>query len=238
VAAGLAGAGGLVCFYAALASGTMGVVSPIAALGAVVPVLVGVLSGERPSGLALLGIVLGLAGAAAAGGPEFFPLQGASGTGANHPEFLPRTGAAGARPVLLACAAGGLFGTALVCIAHGVRFSTLMTMVGMRAASVVVLGAAALFVARRAARRGEPPQRVPARLVPALVVVGIADVSANLLFAVASHGSLLSVVAVLAGLYPVATVVLAGLVLRERIRPVQRAGVVIALAGVGLLAGG
>jgi drug/metabolite transporter (DMT)-like permease len=185
----------------------------------VVPVLVGVLSGERPSGLGLLGIVLGLAGAAAAGGPEF-------------------RGGAQARPVLLACAAGVLFGTALVCISRGVRFSTLMTMVGMRAASVLVLGAAALVAARRVARRGEPPRRVPARLVPALVVVGIADVGANLLFAVASHRSLLSVVAVLAGLYPVATVVLAGIVLRERLRPVQRAGVVIALAGVGLLAGG
>jgi drug/metabolite transporter (DMT)-like permease len=219
VAAGLAGTGGLVCFYAALAAGTMGVVSPIAALGTAVPVLVGVLSGERPSWVAVVGMVLGLGGAAAAGGPEF-------------------RGGVGARPVLLAAAAGALFGTALVCISRGVRFSTLMTMVGMRATSVLVLGAAALVAAGLAARRGLPPQRVPARLVPALVVVGIADVGANLLFAIASHGSLLSVVAVLAGLYPVATVALAGLVLRERMLVVQRAGVVIALAGVALLAAG
>lgn len=219
VAAGLAGMSGLVCFYAALAAGTMGVVSPIAALGTVVPVLVGVLSGERPGRLAVLGIVLGLVGAAAAGGPEF-------------------SGGARARPVLLAGAAGVLFGTALVCINRGVGFSTVMTMVGMRATSAVVLGVAALVAALQAARRGEPRQRVPARLVPFLAIVGIADVGANLLYGVASRESLLSVVAVLAGLYPVATVILAAAVLRERLRPVQRAGVVIALVGVGLLAAG
>jgi drug/metabolite transporter (DMT)-like permease len=220
VVAGLAGMGGLVCFYAALATGTMGVVSPIAALGAVVPVLAGLLSGERPSWPALLGIGLGLAGAAAAGGPEF-------------------RGGTGSRSVLLAVAAGMMFGPSLVCISHGARASTLMTMVGMRATSVAVLGVVALLAARRAVRRGRtPPPRVPLRLVPALAVVGLADVTANVLYAIASHGALLSVVAVLAGLYPVATVVLAALVLRERMRWVQRAGVVVALAGVALLASG
>jgi drug/metabolite transporter (DMT)-like permease len=120
VGSGLAGSAGLVCFYAALAGGTMGVVSPIAALGAVVPLLVGVLAGESPSALAVAGIVLALAGAVAASGPEL-------------------RGGAGGRPVLLAALAGVGFGVAL----------TLMTLTGMRSTSVVAFAVVALVLRTR-----------------------------------------------------------------------------------------
>src|SRR3954454_553559 len=70
VAAGLSGALGLVAYYAGLSSGTMGVVAPIASMGAVVPVALAIAGGEKPSWLQLVGIAVALLGVAAASGPE------------------------------------------------------------------------------------------------------------------------------------------------------------------------
>lgn len=208
VAAGVAGTTGLVSFYAALASGTMGVVSPIAALGAVVPVVIGVLAGERPSPLQVVGIVVALLGAAAASGPEL-------------------RGATGARPVVLAAVAGVGFGLALYLIGIGSQTSPLMTLVGMRAASVTVFLVAA--VALRTTGGIGPRQLAP------IAVVGLADAGANLAFGVASTMGLISVTAVLSSLYPVVTVLLARAVLAERLAQVQQVGVTAALAGVLLI---
>lgn len=208
VLAGLAGATGLVLFYAALATGTMGVVSPIAALGAVVPVIVGVAQGEQPSALAVAGIVLALSGAVAASGPE---LRGDTGT----------------RPVLLAAAAGVGFGAALVFLSEGAARSAVMTLWGMRATSVVGFVLVALVVRSVGGVRGSD--------VPALVAVGLGDASANLLFALASQRGLVSVTSVLASLYPVVTVLLAWALLHERLQRVQQVGVAAALTGVALV---
>ena len=71
-----------------------------------------------------------------------------------------------------------------------------------------------------------------------LAAMGVLDVSANALYAFATRHGLLSVVAVAASLYPVATVVLARLLLGERVRPVQEVGIVAALTGVALIAAG
>lgn len=206
--AGASGALGLVTFYAALATGTMGVVSPIAALGAVVPVLAGILSGEQPSALAVVGMVVALAGAVAASGPEL-------------------GGATGARPVLLAAVAGGFFGLTMLAIARGAEHSSLMTLWGMRATSV-----SAFLVAAVAVRS---VGGVVARDLAPLAAVGIGDAGANLFFALASTRGLVSVTAVLGSLYPVVTVLLARVVLRESLQRVQQLGVVAALAGVALL---
>jgi drug/metabolite transporter (DMT)-like permease len=208
VTAGVAGSGALVCFYAALASGTMGVVSPIAALGAVVPLLAGVLAGESPSARALAGIALALAGAVAASGPEL-------------------RGGAGVRPVLLAAVAGAGFGLALTLIAQGSRIDALMTLTGMRATSVAAFAVAALAL-RTLGGLGR-------RDLPSLLAIGGGDVGANLLFALATQRGMLSVTSVLGSLYPVVTVLLARVVLHERLRPVQQAGVTGALAGVVLV---
>ena len=209
--AGLVGTSALVAFYAALSAGTMGVVSPIAALGAVVPVLIGLASGERPSALQVGGIVVALLGAAAASGPEL-------------------GGAGRARPVLLAALAGIGFGLALSFIGRGAESSTLMTLVGMRVTSVTGFVVLALVVRTVGGVRG-------GHLLP-LVAIGLADAGANLAFGVASTMGLLSVTAVLGSLYPVVTVLLARFVLKERLRPVQQAGVVAALGGVVLLSAG
>lgn len=213
VGAGLAGLVGLVAFYSALAIGTMGVVSPIAALGVVVPVLVGLLRGERPGTVQVFGIVLAVVGVVLASGPEL-------------------SGRAGARPLLLAVLAAFAFGLALLFIAEGGRTSTLMTLVAMRATSVAVMVVVLGAVARRTSlglRAGD---------VPVITVMGLGDVGANLAFGVASTKGLVSVVAVLGSLYPVVTVLLARVVLAERLARVQNVGVAVALAGVVLIAAG
>lgn len=214
---GIAGVVGLVSFYAALAAGTMGVVSPIAALGVVVPVLVGLARGERPGTLQVAGIVVAIAGVVLASGPEL-------------------SGRAGARPLLLAGLAAVGFGFALLAIAEGSRSSTLMTLVTMRATSVTLLVAALLV----ALGRGFP--RADLRLGRAdlllVALVGIGDVSANLTFGLASTRGLVSVVAVLGSLYPVVTVLLARVLHGERLGTAQTVGVAGALGGVALIAVG
>ena len=218
VLAGVSGALGLVSFYAALASGTMGVVSPIAALGAVVPVLAGVVAGEQPTGLQTAGIVVALLGAVLASGPELRAARGGAAGG----------GGARARSVLLAALAAVAFGVALLAIGRGAEHSTVMTLVGMRSTSVA--GFAVLALVLRSVGGVRP------RDLPALAAVGACDLAANLAFGVASTLGLLSITAVLGSLYPVATVLLALLVLKERLLPVQWAGVGAALVGVALIA--
>jgi drug/metabolite transporter (DMT)-like permease len=220
IGAGLAGVIGLVAFYAALASGTMGVVSPIAALGVVVPVLVGVGQGERPGPLQVVGIVVAIAGVVLASGPEL-------------------SGRAGARPLVLAVVAACGFGLALLFIAKGSHDSILMTMLTMRITSVSVLGVALAVMAARARRAGAARgPRLEPRDFALLAVVGVADAGANLSFGWSSTRGLISVAAVLGSLYPVATVLLARGFLNERLGRAQSIGVVGALAGVVLIAAG
>lgn len=211
VLAGLAGVSGLVAFYAALAVGTMGVVSPIAALGVVVPVAVALLRGESPSLPQLLGAAVAIGGVVLASGPEL-------------------SGRAGMRPLLLAAGSAVGFGVALLAIAEGSRTSTLMTLVGMRATSVTVLGLAAVLARTLGGLRASD--------LPVVAVVGVGDLTANLAFGLAATSGLVSVVAVLGSLYPVVTVLLARLVHGERLEVVQRVGVSVALGGVVLIAAG
>ena len=214
VAAALVGLVALISFYAALADGTMGVVAPIAALGVVVPVVVGLAQGDRPSAWQGAGVAVAVVGVVLASGPE---MRAAEGRG-------------GSRPLLLAGVAAVGFGTVIVCVAHGARTSTTMTLLVMRVTSVVVLGTLA------AAHRIEVGA-VRADL-PLLIAIGAGDVTANAALAVASTRGLLSVVAVLSSLYPAVTVLLARAVHDERLARVQMVGVTAALAGVVLIASG
>ena len=209
IAAGLAGSLGLVSFYTALASGTMGVVAPISSLGALVPVFLGLLTGEHPSPTAWVGMAVAVTGAALASGPEL-------------------TGAVPRRPVLLAVVAAGCFGTALYCIDRGARYAVLETLWGMRATSVLLFLIAGLVVRSVGGAR--------ARDLPALAVIGLADVTANGLFAFSSSRGMVSVASVLGSLYPVATLFWARLLLGERLRKVQALGVALTLAGVVAIA--
>jgi drug/metabolite transporter (DMT)-like permease len=213
VAAGLVGALALVAFYAALAAGTMGVVAPIAALGAVVPVLAGLGQGERPDMLQLAGIGIAILGVVLASGPEL-------------------SGASGPRPVVLAVFAAVGFGFALFFLFEGSKTSPLMTAVTMRAASVPVIAVLLVTVFRPTGAR------LSRRDLPLIALIGIGDVAANLAFAEASTGELVSIVAVLGSLYPVVTVLLARVIHGERLAGVQNLGIVLALGGVALIASG
>ena len=217
VLAGLLGVGALGAFYRALAIGTMGVVAPVAALGVVVPVVVGLLRGEAPTALQGAGIAVAVAGVVLASGPEL-------------------RGRAGAAPLVLALLAAVGFGAVLVLIAEGARASVVMTLLTMRLSAVLLL--TALLVAT-ASRRGWD-LGVPRSALLLVAGVGLGDVLANGAFALASEteGALVSVTAVLASLYPVVTVLLARQVHGERLRRVQVAAVAGALGGVALLAGG
>ena len=208
-AAGLAGAVGLSCFYAALASGTMGVVAPISSLGALVPVFLGLLTGEQPSATAWVGMAVAVTGAALASGPEL-------------------TGAVPARPVVLAAVAAVCFGTSLYCLDRGARYALVETLWGMRLTSVVLFLVAGLVVRSVGGTR--------ARDLPALAVIGLGDVTANGLFAFSSSRGLVSVASVLGSLYPVATLFWARLLLGERLRRVQSVGVALTLVGVVAIA--
>lgn len=213
IVAGLAGSLSLVLFYRALAHGTVGVVSPISALCAVVPVVAGLAAGEQPRSVQLLGIGVAMAGAVLASGPE---LRGDERVKA--------------QAVWYSVAAAAGFGVTMLAIARGSAHSPMLTMVGMRASSVIAFGIAAIAL--------RSVGGVVVRDLPALTLLGVADVTANTLLGFASTLGLLSITAVLSALYPVVTVALAAVILHERLKPVQIAGVVLAFAGVGLIAGG
>ncbi|WP_404383086.1 DMT family transporter [Knoellia locipacati] len=206
--AGVAGASGLVAFYTALASGTMGVVAPVASMGVVVPVALGVASGEAPSPWVWVGILVAVVGIVLASGPEL-------------------SGAVSPRPVLLAGMAAVCFGTALFALDRAARDSLLMALWGMRATSVTLFVVVALSLRSvgGTARRD----------LPQLALIGFADLLANALFATASSRGQVSIASVLGSLYPVATILLARLVLGERLRPIQQVGVLCALAGAAVI---
>jgi drug/metabolite transporter (DMT)-like permease len=212
MAAGCTGALGLICYYVALSTGTMGVVAPVTSLGVVVPVVVGILSGESPSSITLDGIAVAVVGIVLTSGPEF---SGAL---------------ASARPVLVAVAAGFFFGIFFVLANKGADSSPIQTLWAMR---VTIMAA---FVVAALARRtiGDLQRR------DYLHVLGIsaADLGANLCFVVASTKGYVSITSVLSSLFPVVTVLLARLVLAERLRRIQVAGVAVTMLGVALISAG
>jgi drug/metabolite transporter (DMT)-like permease len=208
---GVVGATGLVAFYGALAGGTMGVVSPIAALGVAVPVIIGFARGETPSTIQTVGLVVALTGAIATSGPEL-------------------SGRASARSVLLAAFAGVCFGLVFVAVDQGAESSPLMTLIGMRTTSIVMFGIVAL-VARNIGGLDRTD-------VLPLVVIGSFDVFANLMFALATNRGYVSIVSVLGSLYPVMTVLLARAFLHERMRTIQGLGVAVTMLGVAFISAG
>jgi len=209
---GLGGGAGLACFYAALARGTMSIVSPITASSANVPVGLAIGAGERPSTLALCGSGVAFGGAVLAS----FEERASSERGRSN-------------AIVLAVAAALAIGVFIYFLGRGSHDgSALSTLVGARVGSLTLLTTWAIA--------SGSSLRTSARLAPVVALVGLADVSANALFALASQHGLIAVVSVLGSLFPVVTVVLAHLVLRERISRVQRVGVAVALVGIAVVA--
>lgn len=236
-AAGLVGLVALVAFYRALAVGTMGVVAPIAALGVAVPVVAGLVDGERPGARAAVGAVVATVGVVLAGGPDLRsgPLRRSGG---------------GALAVGLAVVAAVGFGGVLLLVARAVRAGeggtgdVLLLLACMRATAVGAgaVGVAVLAVGRARQRlvaqswSALPWSALPRSALPVVAVIGVADAAANATYAFATRTGLVSTTAVLASLYPVVTVLLARQLLRERLLPVQAIGAALALTGAALLA--
>ena len=192
----------------------MSIVSPVVACGAVVPFAISLATGERPSTLALAGAVVALGGAVLASVEE------------SRAPARER-----ARAMLLAVVAAGALGLFTYFLGLGSREgSVLSTLLGARAGSLALLLGLAFA--------GRASLRVGRRGVLPVVAVGLADVGANALFAVASGRALLALVSVLGSLYPVTTVLLAHALLGERLTRLQLAGVGVALAGVAALSVG
>jgi drug/metabolite transporter (DMT)-like permease len=99
---------------------------------------------------------------------------------------------------------------------------------GVAVARLVAVPALGLLVVRRRAA-------APVRALPSFAAIGLLDTGANAAFAYATTGGALTLVAMLGGLFPVVTVGLAYFLLHERLQPLQRAGVVLALAGIPLI---
>lgn len=205
---------GLAAFYRAIAVGKMGVVVPISALSAGLPVVVGIAGGDRPSALQVAGMVIALGGAVLA---------------AREPD----TGEGGSRiaaGAALSAASALAFGAFFLAMDSASDGGAIWASLVNRSTSTTLLLIAALFV--------RPPFRTAKPHLPVLAAIGVFDVMANVLFAAASREGLVSLVSVSSSLYPVVTVVLARAVLNERVHRVQELGVAAALGGVVLIAAG
>jgi drug/metabolite transporter (DMT)-like permease len=212
VAAGVGGCFGLGALYRGMAVGAMGIVAPVSAVSAAIPFTVGVASGERPGALQVLGILLALAGVAMA---------------SREPADRGGGRAAGVGLALVAALGFGLY---FVFLDRAAEASVPWAVATARGTSSLLAVVAAIVVGA-SLRPGWTH-------LPVLVAVGLCDVGANVLFGLASTRGLLSVVSVLAALYPVVTVGLAALLLHERIAPAQRVGVAGALTGAALITAG
>ncbi|WP_327008571.1 DMT family transporter [Dactylosporangium sp. NBC_01737] len=228
-AAGVFGVAGMMVFYKAMAGGAMTVVAPVSAVTtALLPLGAGLLQGERPGGLALTGAACAIAAiglvSLAPGGGE---VGGVGGEGGG----VKVTG----RLIGLALAAGAAFGLFFICLSGaGDAADAAGGDAGMwpiLGAQVAAVGLGAPLLLRR---RGAPrPSGVPLRW---LLTAGMLDMTANALYIMAVQRGDLSIIAPVASLYPVSTVLLAMLVDRERLRPVQLAGLGLAATALVLVA--
>ena len=216
-AGGLVGVSALTAFYRALSIGTMSIVAPIASTGVAVPVIVGIATGERPGVLQLAGIGATTAGVILASREQLEAND-------EHATRMSRAS------IALALVAAIGFGSFFVGLRESAKADVLWALLAARAAGVTGLTVAVLL-------RRPRLEAARASLLP-LAAMGLLDLAANGLYALATRHGLLSVVAVLGSLYPLATVVLARLVLGERVRRIQELGIATALSGVALIAAG
>lgn len=220
VLAGLAGGVGILLLYTGMAMGAMSVVAPLTAvLSAMVPMIVGIVSGERPSGTALVGVTVALLAIA---------LVSREKVGDAHVTVEPRT-------LVMALGAGLAFGLFFVGLDAASDDVGLWPVVSSRSASVVMFAVIVALV--RSARLGNGEARQGS--TPALLLgCGVFDSSANALYLLATQQGLLTLVAVLSSLYPASTVLLARFVLGERLSRPQVAGVGLAGVAVALISAG
>jgi drug/metabolite transporter (DMT)-like permease len=210
IAAAIGGTAGLYAYYRGMQLGTMSVVAPIAGASAIIPVVFGIATGDDPSAAQIAGIACAIVGVALAS--------------IEHGEGSRRL-AAGVGLALLAALGFGFY------------------FPWMHAAGKVdfwwaslIFRTTALFLIASAVAVRRPQLRLTRRQLAIVFAVGIGDTIGNALFAASSGQGLVSLTAVLASLYPIVTVILAGVVLHERVAPLQKAGIALTLTGVVLIA--
>jgi drug/metabolite transporter (DMT)-like permease len=210
---GFLGVIGIASLYHGLAVGRMGVVAPISATAPLIPVAVGLARGERPSSVQGVGMALALAGIVL--------------SGREHDSSVGRRVASGAG---FAAIAAVCFGCSLLSLDEAASDDPYWAAFGIRVTGMVVV-AVVLLVTRS-------PVRVSRPLVPALIGIGVLDVTGTICFGVSTTKGLISVVAVIASLFPVFVAFLARVTLHERLEPVQLAGAASAIGGVALISVG
>jgi drug/metabolite transporter (DMT)-like permease len=205
----------VVLLYASLSTGAMSVAAPITAVtGALLPTAVGLALHEAPGPVALAGAGCAVVAIALI-------------------SIGPATGPVGLRVIGLAFGSGVMFGLYFVILARTDRASGLWPLVGARLASLV-LGLVLILVQLLRNRPGSP--HLPRRVFGWVALAGVGDVTANALYLLAVRHGLLSLVAPIAALYPAGTVLLALGLDRERVRPTQVIGLVLAAAALVLAA--
>jgi drug/metabolite transporter (DMT)-like permease len=213
VIGGVATAIAVAALFRALAIGTMGVVAPITSLSVVVPVTVGLLTGDSLTVISGIGLAVAVVGTILASGPEIRDRK---------------PGAGGGRAILLAIVAAIGFGVANLSVALGSATSVTTTLISNAVVVLVIYAAAALVLRQPIVARG--------RVLVGIVAIGLLGIAANLCFALASLDGALSVVAVLASLYPVVTVLLSWRIHKERLQRIQVVGIIAVFLGVAAVA--
>jgi len=215
-AAGLAYGVGVLLLYRGLAVGRMSVVAPITGVSALVlPVVVGMALGEQPGALALAGIVF------AAVAITLVSREADSNEAATTSRADP---ASSGHTVVIALGAGVGFGGFFVALAPTSPSSGLWPLLATRL--VTVVGFSLLALLRRV------PPKLPRSVLPIALAGGALDIAANCFYLFSLRSGLLSLSATLTSLYPATTVLLAALLLRERIGGAQRWGLLCAAVAV------
>ena len=208
---GFGGALALVAFYKAMSMGSMTVIAPITAvIGLSVPVISGVLSGERPSGSAWIGILLATVAVALV-----------ADVLDRHDLPTPP------RVIWMAVAAGLGFGMIFVCMGNASHDHGVWPLFGQRLVSVPTVAAIALIQTRSIS--------VPKRVILLSIAAGVLDTSANGLYLLATSTGLMSIVSVVVAMYPVATIFLAMTLDHERLHKSQGVGLLLAITSLVLI---
>jgi drug/metabolite transporter (DMT)-like permease len=208
---GVTGGIGIVALYHGLATGRMGVVAPVTGvLAAAIPVVFGVVTEGLPSPLVVAGIVIAFVAVV---------LVSRVDDG--------RSGPSGVGIALIAGVAIGSFGIAIDHISEGHTFGPL-AIIRLAEALLIVL---VIVIGRQA-------WRIERRWLPAMAGVGVLDMAGNATFILAVQAGSLATAAILSSLYPVTTVILATVFLRERVTRAHAIGIALAVAAIVAIAAG
>jgi drug/metabolite transporter (DMT)-like permease len=243
-AGGVVGSVGLMFFYVGLATGPMNVVAPLSALvSTVLPVGVALASGERPGPAVYAGALICLAAIAliSSGGRAMTDRQargqgeeggrpgGGGRAGGICGEEAGRSGGGSrARGICYGVVAGTTFGLFFLFIRNGGESGALWPVAGAR-----VMGLVVVIIAAAGIRARPVPWQADRRLFGAALFSGVLDAGANLCYVLATRAGLFGIAVVMTSLYPAVTILLARVLLGERMQIVQRAGML--LAGVGII---